>query len=161
MPEETLKDRITTAMKDAMRAREKERLVTIRLVLAAIQQREIDSRTRATSDGAVSEGLANEEVLTVLERMIKQRRESIQQYEQADRQDLADQEKSEIEIIQEFMPAALDEGEIDAWVERAIAETEATSMRDMGKVMALLKPQIQGRVDMSAVSAKIKARLSG
>lgn len=151
MSDESLKARIDTAMKAAMRAGEKGRLATIRLLLAAIKQVEVDSRKQ----------LSDEEVLAVLDKAVKQRRESIAQYEKGGREDLAEQERSEILVIQEFLPAALGDAEIDALIEEAVAATGAASIKEMGKVMGLLKPKLQGRADIGAVSARIKARLGG
>lgn len=143
-------DRLKEAMKEAMRAKEKERLSTIRLALSAVKQVEVD--TRETLDDAA--------ILAILDKLVKQRRDSIKQYEDADRQELADIEKAEIEILQEFLPKPLTDEEIEALIEDAVAKTGAESMKDMGKVMGILKPQLQGRADMGAVSGKIKARLS-
>lgn len=151
MTEATLKDQITEAMKTAMRARDKERLRTIRLILAAIKQVEVDERIE----------IDDTRTLTILDKMVKQRRESIVQFRDAGREDLVAVEESELTVLQEFMPAALSDAEIDTLVESALAESGASSMKEMGKVMALLKPQLQGRADMGAVSGKIKARLSG
>jgi uncharacterized protein YqeY len=145
----SIKDRLQQDMKDAMRARDKARLSTIRLILAAIKQREVDGRIE----------LDDAQVVAVLEKMVKQRRESIAQFGQAGRDDLVAQENSELEVITPYMPAALSASEIDQLVDAALAATGATSIRDMGKVMAELKPQLAGRADMGAVSALIKARL--
>ncbi len=145
-----LKDQITAAMKTAMREKAKERLGVIRLMLAAIKQIEVDERKELTDT----------EVLAVLDKMLKQRRESIKQYAAAERQDLLDQEEYEVGIIKDFMPAQLDDAEIDSIVTAAIAETGAASMKDMGKVMGIIRPKLQGRADMGAVSGKIKAQLS-
>ena len=145
----SIKDRIQQDMKDAMRARDKARLSTIRLILAAIKQREVDERIE----------LDDAQVIAVLDKMVKQRRESIAQFEKADRDDLVAQENSELEIITLYMPAALSEAEIQQLVDAALATTSATSIKDMGKVMAELKPKLAGRADMGAVSALIKARL--
>ncbi len=144
-----IKDRIQQDMKDAMRARDKPRLATIRLILAAIKQREVDERIE----------LDDTQVITVLDRMVRQRRESIAQFEQAGRDDLVAQENSEIEIITAYLPAPLSESEINRLVDAAMASTGAASIRDMGKVMAELKPKLAGRADMGAVSALIKSRL--
>jgi uncharacterized protein len=144
-----LKERITEDMKSAMRAGEKERLATIRLALAAIKQREVDERI-SLDDG---------QVLAVLEKMIKQRREAVVQFEAGGRADLVAKESAEIALLQGYLPAQLSEGEIDALIARAIAATGAASIRDMGKVMAVLKPQAQGRADMGALSARIKQKL--
>jgi len=142
-----LKDRITAEMKAAMKGGDKARLGVIRLILAAIKQIEVDERVELDDD----------RVILVLDKMLKQRRESIRQYSDAGRQDLADAEESEIVVIQDFLPQPLSEAEIDAMVAKAIAEVGATSVRDMGGVMAILKPQMQGRADMAVVSARIKA----
>jgi uncharacterized protein YqeY len=146
-----LKQRITDDMKAAMKGGDKPRLATIRLILAAIKQREVDERIE----------LNDEQVLAVLEKMIKQRRDSIAQYSQAGRDELAAQEQSEIEVIQGYMPEALSEAEVAALVSAAIAITGASEMRDMGKVMGELRPKLQGRADMGAVSALVKQQLAG
>lgn len=152
MPETAspLKARITEDMKTAMRSGEKARLATIRLVLAAIKQVEVDTRSALTDD----------DLLPLLDRMCKQRRESIEQFEQAGRDDLASKERQELEIIQTYLPAQLSEAEIARLIDEAIAKTGAKSVRDMGKVMGIIRPKAQGRADMAAVSALIKARLS-
>ncbi len=146
-----LKSRILDDIKAAMKAKDKPRLAALRLISAAIKQREVDERTE----------LNDEQVLAILEKMIKQRRDSISQYESAGRQELADQEKSEIEVIETYMPEALSDEEIAAMIEAAVSESGAESMRDMGKVMGLLKPKMQGRADMGKVSGLIKQKLSG
>ncbi|MET0106217.1 MAG: GatB/YqeY domain-containing protein [Sedimenticola sp.] len=146
-----LKQRIQDDMKAAMKGGDKPRLGTIRLVMAAIKQREVDERIE----------LNDEQVLAVLDKMVKQRRDSIAQYEQAGRTELADQESFEIGILQEYLPEALGEDEIAALVTEAIANSGAESIRDMGKVMGQLKPKIQGRADMGAVSALVKQQLNG
>ncbi|MGZ4954165.1 GatB/YqeY domain-containing protein [Methylobacter sp.] len=146
-----LTDRIKEDMKAAMKGGNKARLGVIRLILAAIKQVEVDERIT----------LDNERVIQVLDKMLKQRRESIRQYAEAGRQDLVDIEEAEIPVIQDFLPQALTEAEIDSMVKDAIAESGAESVKDMGKVMALLKAKMQGRADMSAVSIKIKAALAG
>ena len=138
-------------MKTALKAGDKRRLGAVRLILAAVKQKEVDERKE----------LADPEVLAVLEKMLKQRRDSISQYEQAGRTDLAEQEAYEVGVIQGYMPAALGEAEIAALIEEAIAATGAKAMADMGKVMAIVKPKIQGRADMGAVSARVKQRLAG
>ncbi|WP_345291907.1 GatB/YqeY domain-containing protein [Kangiella marina] len=143
-------DRLKEAMKDAMRAKAKERLSTIRLALSAIKQVEVDTR----------ETLDDTAVLAILDKLVKQRRDSITQYEDAGRQELADVEKAEIDVLQEFLPQPLTDDEVNALIDDAVAKTGAESMKDMGKVMGMLKPQLQGRADMGAVSGKIKARLS-
>ena len=145
----SLKDRILQDVKDAMRAREKERLATIRLITAAIKQREVDERIE----------LDDEQVLLILDKMCKQRRESISQFEKAGRDDLIAVEVREMEIIQGYLPKQLGDDEITALIDAAMSDTGATSIKDMGKVMGQLKPKLQGRADMSAVSAMIKARL--
>ncbi len=141
--------RIQDDVKVAMRARDRARLGVLRLITAAIKQKEVDERI-TLDDGAV---------LRVLEKMLKQRRDSQQQYEQAGRQDLADQESFEIDLIQGYMPAALSDAEVDEMIAIAVEETGAASMKDMGKVMGMLKPRLQGRADMGAVSAQVKTRL--
>ena len=145
----TLKQHIQDDMKTAMKAGEKERLGVIRLILAAIKQIEVDQRIV----------LDDVQVIAVLDKMLKQRRDSIAQYTAAGRTDLADVESAEVVIIQSYMPQALTDAEIDALVEQAVGEVGASTIADMGKVMALLKPKMQGRADMGAVSARIKAKL--
>jgi uncharacterized protein YqeY len=145
----SLKDRIQQDVKDAMRAKDKPRLSAIRLITAAIKQREVDERIE----------LDDAQVTTVLDKMAKQRRESISQFEKAGRDDLIAQEVMELEIIQSYLPEQLGEDEINALIDTAMQATGATSIKDMGKVMGQLKPKLQGRADMSAVSALIKARL--
>ncbi|MEA3638398.1 MAG: GatB/YqeY domain-containing protein [Lamprobacter sp.] len=146
-----LKERLQADMKAAMKAGNKPRLGVIRLINAAIKQREVDERI----------ALDDTQVLAVLDKMLKQRRDSVSQYAEAGREDLAEQERFEIRICQEYMPAALSEAEIDALIATAITNTGAVSIKDMGKVMGVLKPQIQGRADMAAISATIKAKLAG
>jgi uncharacterized protein len=146
-----LKQRLTDDMKAAMKAGAKERLGTIRLVNAAIKQREVDERIE----------LDDTQVLAVLEKMVKQRRDSITQFEAAGREDLAAKERAEIDVIQGYLPEALSDDEIEALINAAVAETGAASMRDMGKLMGVLRPQLQGRADMGAVSQRVKARLAG
>ena len=146
-----LKEKITNDMKDALRAGDKPRLSVIRLILAAVKQREVDERI--TLDDA--------QVLAVLDKMLKQRRDSVAQFEKGNRQDLADQERAEIKLIQSYLPAQLSEAELDKLIAAAIHTSGAVSLKDMGKVMGLLKPQVQGRADMGAVSARIKAKLGG
>lgn len=147
----SLKARVQDDMKAAMRAKEKERLGAIRLILAAIKQREVDERIE----------LSDSQILGVLEKMIKQRRESLAQFQNAGRDDLAAQEAFEIELIQAYLPAPLSEANIETLIAEAVAAANAQSVRDMGKVMALLKDKMQGRADMAAVSARIKARFGG
>lgn len=147
----SLKDRIQQDMKDAMRAKEKSRLGTIRLILAAIKQREVDERIE----------LDDAQVIAVLDKMTKQRRESISQFEQAGREDLVAQENAELGVIRPYLPEALGEDELNALIDAAMEATGASSIKDMGKVMGQLKPKIQGRADMGAVSARVKSALSG
>ena len=146
-----LKQRIQEDMKSAMKGGDKPRLGVIRLLMAAIKQREVDERIE----------LNDEQVLQVLDKMVKQRRDSITQYQEAGRTELADQEAYEVSILQEYLPEALTEGEIADMIQEAITATDAESMRDMGKVMGQLKPKMQGRADLGAVSALIKKQLSG
>jgi uncharacterized protein YqeY len=145
-----LKERIQEDMKSAMRAAEKERLAIVRLILAAIKQREVDERIV----------LDDPQILAVLEKMGKQRRESIQQFESGARPDLAAKEAAELAIIHSYLPTPLGAAELDALIEEAVAQTGATSIKDMGKVMAQIKAKAQGRADMAAVGARIKARLA-
>ncbi|MBV2234907.1 MAG: GatB/YqeY domain-containing protein [Sterolibacterium sp.] len=146
----SLKERITEDMKSAMRAREPVRLGTIRLLLAAIKQKEVDERTT----------LDDSAVIAVIDKMLKQRKDSIEQYRKAERHDLADAEQREAELLTTYLPQALSANEIDAIVNTAITSSNAQSMQDMGKIMAIVKPQLAGRADMGAVSALIKARLT-
>lgn len=146
----TLTARINDDVKAAMKAKDKERLGVLRLITAAIKQREVDERIT----------LNDEQVLAVLEKMIKQRKDSITQYEKAGRDELAQQEAFEIGIIQDYMPEQLSDDEIDTLIAEAISSSGAESMKDMGKVMGLLKPKLAGRADMGAVSGKIKAKLA-
>jgi len=145
----TLKTRITEDMKTAMRAKDTARLSTIRMLLAAIKQREVDERIELT----------DADVLAVIEKMLKQRKDSITQFEAGRREDLAAIERAEVAVLSGYMPAPLADAEIDAEVAAAIASTGAAGMAGMGKVMAVLKPKLAGRVDMAAVSARVKARL--
>jgi uncharacterized protein YqeY len=146
-----LKDRITEDMKTAMRAGEKERLATVRLILAALKQREIDERIT----------LDDTQVLAVLEKMVKQRREAISQFEAGGRADLVAKETAEIAVLQAYMPAQMSAADSDALIAQAIASTGASSIKDMGKVMAVVKAKAQGRADMGALSARIKQKLGG
>jgi uncharacterized protein len=146
----TLKERITEDMKSAMRAGEKERLGTIRMALAAIKQREVDERI-TLDDG---------QVLAVLEKMIKQRKEAITQFQAGGRADLVAKESTEVSLLEAYLPARLSDAELDALISAAIASTGAASAKDMGKVMALVKSQAQGRADMGAVSARVKEKLA-
>ena len=145
-----LKDRITEDMKNAMRAGEKERLATIRLILSAIKQREVDERIT----------LDDSQVLAVVEKMVKQRKESIAQFEAGGRADLVAKEQAEMAVLQTYLPAQMSDAEIDALIAEAVASTGAASIKDMGKVMAAVKAKAQGRADMGAVSARIKQKLS-
>lgn len=147
----SLKARLTEDMKTAMKAGEKDRLAVIRLVNSAIKQREVDERIV----------LDDVQVLAVLEKMIKQRRDSVSQFEAANREDLAAVERAEIAVIQTYMPAPLSEAEVEAAVLASIAESGATGPQDMGKVMAVLKPKIAGRADMGALSGLVKKKLAG
>ncbi len=146
----SLKEKITEDMKAAMRARETARLATIRLLTAAIKQKEVDERIELNDD----------HVLAIIEKMIKQRKDSITQFEAGGRQDLADIEKGELAILVTYMPAALSEAEVQAEVAAAVAASGAAGPQDMGKVMAILKPKLAGRADMTAVSALVKAALT-
>jgi len=146
----SLKARITDDMKAAMRAGEKDRLGVIRLILAALKQREVDERIE----------LDDAQVLAILEKMLKQRRDWIEQYSNAAREDLAAVERAEVEVIQTYLPAQLSAEELEAIVARAITDSGATSAREMGKVIGLVKPQVSGRADMGQVSEMIKARLA-
>ena len=147
---ETLKSQLQADMKSSMKSGDKSRLGVIRLMLSAIKQVEVDERIE----------LDDNRITAVLDKMAKQRRESIAQFDKAGRDDLSEIEQSELEIIQEFLPAALSEAEINDLVEQSIAATGAASIKDMGKVMGMLKPQLQGRADMGQVSQQIKSRLS-
>ena len=149
MSEVSLKQRIQEDMKSAMKTGAKDRLGVVRLMLAAIKQREVDERIQ----------LDDAQVIVVLDKMVKQRRESVAQYSAANRQDLADVERAEILILQDYLPKALSDAEIEVLVEAAMRETGASAVSDMGKVMAFLRPKLQGRADMAVISAKIKARL--
>lgn len=147
----SLKDRVTEDMKAAMRARDSERLGTIRMITAAIKQREVDERIT----------LDDMQVLSVIEKMIKTRKESVVQFKSGGRDDLVARETKEIELLQGYLPSQLSDGEVDALIGAAIAESGATSIKEMGKAMALLKQKAQGRTDMAAASAKLKSKLSG
>ena len=145
------KQQLTEDMKAAMRGGDKHKLGVVRLILAAIKQREVDERIE----------LDDAQVLAVLEKMVKQRKDSISQYEAAAREDLAEVERAEMAVIETYLPAKLSEAELDALIEAAIAETGASSARDMGKVVSVVKAKAAGRADMSVASARIKARLAG
>ena len=147
----TLKEKITEDMKTAMRARDSARLGTVRLLLAALKQKEVDERVV----------LSDADVLAIIDRMIRQRRESIAQFEKAARNDLAEAEKFEIGVVSAYLPQQLSEAEVGREIEAAIAQTGAAGARDMGKVMALLKPRLAGRADMGKVSGLVKSKLPG
>ena len=147
----TLKQQLTDDMKTAMRGGDKDRLGVIRLIMAAVKQREVDERIE----------LDDVQTLAVLEKMVKQRKDSITQYDAANRQDLADVERAEMKVIEAYLPAKLSDQEIDALIADAIAATGASSARDMGKVVAAVKEKAAGRADMGVVSGRIKARLAG
>ncbi len=144
-----LKGRILDAVKQAMRAGDKQRVATLRLITAAIKQREVDERIELDDD----------QVLALLSKQVKQRQESIQQYEANNRPDLAEQERYEIGILEEFLPQPLSADEVEGLIQEAVRETGASSMQDMGKVMGVLRPKLQGRADMGAASARVKALL--
>ena len=145
-----LKQDLTNAMKAAMKAGDKKRLGVIRLMLAAVKQIEVDTR----------EELDDNQILAVLDKMVKQRRDSAKQYTDAGREELAEQENYEITVLQDYLPEALSDDEIEGMIKSAISDTGASSMQDMGKVMGILKAKVQGRADIGAVSAKIKAILT-
>lgn len=145
----SLKSTVIDDMKDAMRAKDKKKLGTIRLLTAAIKQVEVDERRE----------LSDDDVVSIVVKMVKQRKDSTQQYQDADRQDLADQEIYEITVLEKYLPSQLSESDIEDLIQKAIASTGAASMGDMGKVMGLLRPELTGRADMGAVSQKIKSLL--
>jgi hypothetical protein len=147
----TLKERVQDDMKAAMRAKDAARLSAIRLLLAALKQKEVDERLQ----------LADADVLAIIEKMVKQRRESIAQFEKAARQDLADQEKFEIGVLTAYLPQQMGEAEVAQAIAAAVSEAGASGVKDMGKVMALLKPRLAGRADMGKVSGLVKAKLGG
>jgi uncharacterized protein YqeY len=147
----SIKNKIVEDMKTAMRSQEKARLATIRLILAALKQREVDERIE----------LSDEQVLATLNKMIKQRRDAISQFQAGNRQDLVQKETEEIRVIQTYLPAQLSESEIDEAIGSAIQESGSSSAKDMGKVMGLLKTKLQGKADMTVVSAKVKEKLAG
>ena len=149
MSESPLKSKINEAMKDAMRNKDKERLGTVRLALSEIKRVEVDERI--DPDDA--------RITSILDKMVKQRRESIKQFQDGGRQELADKEQAEIDVLQEFLPQPLSDDEVDAIIKAAIEQTGAASMQDMGKVMGAVKPQVVGRADMGAISGKIKGLL--
>jgi hypothetical protein len=147
----SLKARIIEDMKNAMRARDSARLLTIRMLLAAIKQREVDERIE----------LADADVLSVIDKMIKQRRDSITQFEAGKREDLAALERAEVALLAAYLPAQVSDAEIDAMIAEAIESTGAAGLAGMGKVMTVLKPKLAGRADMGAVAARIKSKLAG
>lgn len=144
-----LKDKISADMKDAMRAKEKVRLTTIRMLQAAIQRREVDDRVELDDNG----------ILAIVEKIIKQSRDAAEQFTKGNRPELAEKEMADITVWAHYLPEQLAEAEVDALIDQAISDTGAQSMKEMGKVMGQLKPKLQGKTDMSAVSAKIKAKL--
>jgi len=146
-----LRERVNEDMKTAMKARDAERLGTVRLLLAAMKQREVDERITLDDEGVVS----------VIEKMLKQRKDSVSQYQQAGRQDLADREKQEMAVLQAYLPQQMTDAEVEAAVAEAVAATGARAPSDMGKVMAIVKPKVAGRADMGRVSALVKAKLTG
>jgi uncharacterized protein YqeY len=147
----SLKETINDAVKASMKAKDKDTTATLRLVTSAIKQIEVDERRE----------LSDDDVIAVLTKMVKQRRESIEQFTKGNRQDLADKEQAELDLIQQYLPEQLSEAEIDQLIDQVISETGAETIKDMGKVMGKLKPQIQGKAEMGPVSAKIKAKLGG
>jgi uncharacterized protein YqeY len=151
MAEPSLKEQLSSAVKDAMRNKDKTRLTTLRMAQSAVRQIEIDERR----------DLSDDDVLKVLDKMLKQRRDAASQYDDAGRGELADKERAEMVIIEEFMPAALSEDDLDALIRMAVSSTDAKGMQDMGKVMGELKPQVLGRVDMGHLSKKVRAALAG
>jgi uncharacterized protein YqeY len=148
----SLKDQITDDMKAAMRAKDSERLTTVRLLIAEIKRKEVDERIELTDDA---------QVVAIVEKMIKQRKDSITQFEAGNRQDLADKEKTELAVLSGYMPAGLSDEEVAAEVAAAVAASGAAGPQDMGKVMGILKPKLAGRADMTAVSAQVKKALAG
>ncbi len=150
MAKSSLKEIINESMKSAMKARDKDRLKTIRLAMSEIKRIEVDTREEQT----------NSQIVTILDKMVKQRRESIRQFELGGRQELVIQEELEIEVLTEFLPKALSEEEIDSLIRSVIADSKAESVKDMGKVMGVIKPQVIGRADMSVISKKIKSLLA-
>jgi uncharacterized protein YqeY len=147
----SLKDQITDDMKAAMRAKDSERLTTVRLLIAEIKRKEVDERIELTDDA---------QVVAIVEKMIKQRKDSITQFEAGNRQDLADKEKAELAVLSGYMPAGLSDDEVAAEVAAAVAASGAAGPQDMGKVMGILKPKLAGRADMTAVSAQVKKALA-
>ena len=151
-----LRDDVKSALIIAMKGKDKQGVSTLRLIMAAIKDRDIAARSKGVTDG-----IGDPEILSLMQSMVKQRRESISQFDAAGRTDLSDKERFELGILQEFLPAALAPAEIDQLIADAISASGAQSARDMGAVMALLRPQVQGRADMSDVSQRVKARLGG
>lgn len=151
MAEETLKEQLSSAVKNAMRNKDKTRLGTLRMAQSAIRQIEIDERR----------DLNDEDVLKVLDKMLKQRRDAAAQYDEAGREELGDKERAEMVVIEEFMPAALSEDDLDALIRTTISSTGAQGMQDMGRVMNELKPQVLGRVDMGHLSKRVREQLAG
>lgn len=149
MSSSEIKERFEASVKDAMRARDKQRLGVLRLIMSEFKKVEVDERIE----------LDDTRVLVILDKMVKQRRDSLSQYEQAGRQDLVQQESFELDLLKEFMPEALDEAAVTAIIDQAIAETGASSMKDMGRLMGIVRPQVQGRADMGAISAIVKQKL--
>lgn len=149
MPDSVLKSKINEAMKEAMRAKDKMRLGAIRLALSEMKRIEVDERI----------DLDEERIISILDKMVKQRRDSIRQFEAGGRNDLAEVEQQEIDVLQEFMPTAIDAAELNEIIKAAVAETGATNMKDMGKVMTVVRPKVIGRTDMAEVSKQIKAML--
>lgn len=149
----SLKAQLQDDMKSAMRTRDKERLGVIRMLLAAVKQREVDQPAEERSE------LNDADVLAVIEKMVKQRRDAEQQYRDANRPELADAEAAEIAVLEHYLPAQMSDAEVDQAIETAISESQAESMRDMGKVMGVLKPRLQGQADMAVVSQRLKSRL--
>ena len=147
----TLKSRLQNDMKATMKTKDKPRLAVIRLILAAVKQREVDERIQ----------LDDQQVLVVLDKMVKQRQESVRQYQSAGRADLATAEQAEIAVIQTYLPAALTPSQVNTLIQQALSETNATSMRNMGQVMALIKPRVQGRADMAEISQTVRKHLAG
>lgn len=146
----TLKQQLTDDMKNAMRSQDKARLGAVRLILAAVKQVEVDQRI----------DVDDQTLLSILDKLAKQRRESIKEYQKANRQDLVDQEQFELEIIQQYLPEPMTDEQANQLIQQAISESGASEMKDMGKVMAILKPKVQGRVDMGQLSGKVKQLLS-
>ncbi|MDY6816513.1 MAG: GatB/YqeY domain-containing protein [Pseudomonadota bacterium] len=151
MEHTSLKEQLSNAVKDAMRSKDKLRLTTLRMAQSAVKQIEIDERRE----------LSDEDVLKVLDKMLKQRRDAASQYDDAGREELGDKERAEMVILEEFMPAALSEDDLDALIRVAISSTDARGMQDMGRVMNELRPQVLGRVDMGHLSKKVRAALAG